>query len=205
MKQLEIPIPYISKIQNRSSSRYAKGLIARLIKYLKYSFVRWYAIRKGASIGKNSIIPWKLAKKANKNLIVGIDSIIETDNFDLRAAIIIGDHVIINKDVTILRLSHCINGNTLFDTLYYSDLIIEDYSWIATGAKILPQVNSIEYGTVCGAFSVITRNTERMGVYGGNPAKRLKDHNTVFSDLVVCSLVGGDLMYYVKAKNSKSY
>lgn len=143
-----------------------------------------------------------MAKKANENLIIGTDTIIETDNLDLRSKIVVGDHVIINKDVVVIRVSHYIDDNTLFQTRYYPDLIIEDYSWIATGAKILPQVDRIEYASVCGAYSVIVKNTQKMGVYGGNPAIKIKEHNTSFCDLVVCSLVGGDLRYYTKARKA---
>ena len=95
---------------------------------------------------------WKLARRANKNLVVGEDCSIETANLDLRfggGKIIIHNHVIINKEVQIIRVSHHIDDNTEFSTRYFPDLHIGSYSWIATGTKILPQVTNIAEGCVC--------------------------------------------------------
>ena len=60
--------------------------------------------------------------------------------------------------------------------------------------------NDIAQGSVVGAFSVLSRNTEENGVYMGSPAIKKRTHNTLFDKLVVCSLIGGDLKKYVKAR-----
>ena len=156
---------------------------------------------KGAQIGEGTVLSWNVVKMANGNLIVGEDCAIDAEQLDLRAKIIIGNHVIINRGVCILRVSHFINDNHQFTTRLYPELVIEDYCWLATGTKVLPQVTQISKGSCCGAFSVIVKNTEEMGVYGGNPAHLLKKHNTVFDELVVCSLMGADFPYYKAARN----
>jgi len=197
----EIPKSYAKKIKERSAIKYICGYISRLIIYCKYCVFRNIARCKGATIGNNSNISFHIALNANHNLIVGEDCIINAKRLDLRATkIIIHDHVIINKDVEILRLSHAINKDSLFTTQVYGDLNIGDYSWLATGTKVLPQVSLIEDGVICGAYSVISKDCKADGVYVGNPAVEKKKHTSRFTDLVVCSLQGGDFNYYRKAR-----
>jgi len=114
----------------------------------------------------------------------------------------ISDFVIINKGVSIIRVGHYIDDCPTFATRYYPDLKIESYSWLCTGCRILPSVETIREGTVVGAYSVLTKDTEQMGVYAGSPAILRKRHNTKFEDLVVPSLMGGDFVYYIKARGS---
>lgn len=51
---------------------------------------------------------------------------------------------------------------------------IEDDVWIGSGARILDGV-TIAYGSVIGAGAVVTRPTERFGIYAGIPARRIGD------------------------------
>lgn len=191
---------YKHKIKRRSKIHYIIGLIARIRIYLIFAINRNIAILRGAKIGDSSIIPFSLAIKANKNLVIGNDCILETSNLDLRSPIVIEDHCIINKEVQIIRLSHHIDDNASFKTKYYPDLIIHSYTWLATGCKILPNCYNIAKGSVVGAFSVLSQNTEEYGVYIGFPAIKKRTHNTLFDKLIVCSLMGGDLKKYVKAR-----
>lgn len=192
---------YNKKINERSIFKYFLGLLSRIRLYLKYGLIRLYARIRGAYIGRNSIITWKLACRANKNLVIGNDCIVESWNIDLRSKVEICDNVIINRDVVIIRVSHYIDNDKSFTTRFYPDLKIEMYCWLCTGCIILPSVNTIAEGSVVGAYSVLTKSTIPMGVYAGNPAILKRLHNTNFEDLVVSSLMGGDLFYYVKAKN----
>lgn len=132
---------YTKKIGNRSNFRFGVGLIIRFLLYLKYAINRNIAILRGAKVGNSSIIPFSLAIKANKNLCIGSDCILETSKLDLRGSIKIEDHCIINKEVQIIRLSHFIDDDTLFTTKYYPQLVVKSYSWLATGCKILPSCN----------------------------------------------------------------
>lgn len=197
---MQIPQVYKNKIKNRDLIQFVRGLIPRLFIYIKFAFFRFIARKRGALIGKNTNLNWQLARMANANLIVGDDCIIESGKFDLRGKIIVHNHVIINKCVHVIRVSHNIDDDSQFSTKYYPDLHIGSYSWIATGTKILPQVTSIGEGAVCGAFSVISKNCEEDTIYVGNPGKAVRKHSTRFTDLVVCSLQGGDFNYYKKAR-----
>lgn len=191
---------YKNRIRKRSKIRFLVGLIARLRIYLIFAINRRIAVLRGAKIGDSSIIPFALAIRANKNLVIGDDCILETAALDLRSPIVIEDHCIVNKGVQIIRLSHYIDDNDVFKTRYYPKLVIHSYTWLATGCKILPNCNNIAQGSVVGAFSVLSRNTEENGVYMGSPAIKKRTHNTLFDKLVVCSLKGGDFKKYVKAR-----
>lgn len=88
---------YKHKIKSRSKIHYIIGLIGRIRIYLIFAINRKIAVLRGAKIGDSSIIPFSLAIKANKNLVIGNDFILETSNLDLRRPIMIEDHCIINK------------------------------------------------------------------------------------------------------------
>lgn len=188
---------YVVRIKNRNKKKFFLGLLSRSYLYLRFGFNRKIARYKGAKIGSSSIIPLKLALKANENLVVGDDVIIETNDLDLRSKIIIQDHCIIGKNVSIIRVSHYLDSK--FTTKYYKPLIIEPYTWLATGAKVLPSCELISKGSVIGAWSVVVKNTLPNSVYSGFPAVKLKDRSFLFDDLVVVSLKGGDLLTYFKA------
>lgn len=196
---MTLPQYYIDGIKERDSFRYFKGLVIRLLLNLKYSLYRNCARKKGASIGKNVIIPLKLALKANSNLIIGDDVICETSNLDLRGKICIESYNIINKDVSILRVSHFIDDDNKFTTRYYPELTIESYSWLCTGCNILPNVTTISKGSVISAFCILSHNTNEMDVIGKDGNFHRK-HNSLFKDLVVPSLKGGDYYYYKEAR-----
>lgn len=199
MKINYIPQEYRDKVKSRSRMQYYKGLLIRAKKHLINTLICKYARLKGARVGQNVVMPFSLAQKANINLIIGNDVIIESSNIDLRSKVMIEDHVIINKDVCILRVSHYIDNSPEYQTKYYDDLVICSYSWLATSCLILPSVSRIEPGSIIGASSVIAKNTNADGVYSGNPAKELRKHKGRFDKLVVCSLKGGDYRFYKKA------
>lgn len=196
-----IPQKYKERITSRSSINYAVGYVVRLRLYIRYALRRMIARMHGAKIGENSLIPWKLAWKANPNLVVGNNVSINSSKFDLRGGIHIHDNVIINRDVEIIRWSHNVNS-TEFSLKKYPTLIIEPYTWLATGSKVLPSCTHISRGTVVGAFSVLVSNTEENGVYSGFPAKIIKKKDVVWGDLVVVGLNGGDWKYYKTARKS---
>lgn len=196
-----IPQSYYDSIKGRSRLRFCLGFIVRFYKWAKYALYRTIARTRGASIGKNTIIPYRLSRKANSFLTIGNNCIIESSDIDLRGKVQISDNVIINRGVTIIRASHFIDDDNSYSTKYYPPLLISSYSWLATNSCILPSVSSIAMGSIIGAASVVAKNTEEMGVYSGNPARLLRYHSSVFSELVVPSLKGGDFEYYVKARS----
>jgi acetyltransferase-like isoleucine patch superfamily enzyme len=193
---------YEANIKSRTSLRFLLGILARLKSFILYSYSRKVARKNGAIIGKNTVLPLSLAKKANKNLIVGDSTSIQTDLIDLRAKVIIGNKVIIGSGVEILTCSHQIDS-TNFEFKSYG-IEIEDYAWVATKVFILPACKKIGRGAVCGAGSVVVKEVEKMSVVGGNPAVHIKYRKHLHTDLVVEALLGGDLKEYIKTRVLKN-
>lgn len=185
---------YCKKISERSMTHFLKGLIPRVICYLRYNKSRRIAIKNGAIIGENSIILRKFAKRCNKNFELGNNSSIGSYKIDLRSYVRIGNNVIISNNSEIMTTSHYINSLE-FEVKHYG-IEIEDYVWIASNVLILPSCRRIGYGAIIGAGSVVVKDVPPMSVMGGNPAKFLKQRQCVHSRLVIPSLLSGDLKLY---------
>lgn len=152
--------------------------------------------KNGAISGHNVTMPFELAKKSNKNLRIGNNTSIQTSQIDLRLPINIRNNVIIGSNVETITLSQNIDSID-WEHKYYG-CKIEDYVWISTKALILPSARVIGYGSVIGAGSVLSKNTESMDIMVGNPATLLRKRKLVHTDLCVQSLLGNDLITYVK-------
>lgn len=192
---------YEKNVKSRSTWHYYKGLVARWKQHFKYARAVRIARKRGATIGDGVIMPLSLAKKANKNLIIGNHVSIQTDQIDMRCPVNIGNHVIIGAGVKIITLSHNIDSPEWEHKAY--GINIADYVWIATDALILPSCREIAYGTVVGGGCVLVKNTEEMDVVGGNPAKFLRKRKCVHENLVIESLLGGDYYIYKETRKNK--
>ena len=119
-----------------------------------------------------------------KNLIMGKKSClgpgVECYNV---AQIKIGNFATISQRVFLCSASHDYNQSIIKNNemdLLIGPIFIEDFSWIAAEAFIGPSVN-IEYGSVILARSVVTKNTKKLGVYGGNPINYIKDRTGIIN------------------------
>lgn len=191
---------YQQDIQDRSKIRYLKGLLARYINYLRNVFIVRLARKNGATVGECVTLPYKLAKHANANLVIGNHTAIQTDRIDLRVPIQIGNHVIIGADVEVLTVSHNVDSPEFENKTY--GLVIEDYCWLATRALILPSCRKIDYGAVCAAGSVVVQNVNSMEIVTGNPAKLFRLRKNVHTDLCVESMLGNDYLAYKAARKN---
>lgn len=185
---------YFKRISSRSFFHFFIGLLPRLHQWLIFQYILFKAKKRGAHIGKESVIINKLAKRANENLTIGDYSSIGSYKFRLRSPITIGNHVIISSDCVILTTSHQIDSPE-WKNKYYG-LTIDDYVWIAANAIILPSCRHIGYGAVIGAGAVVVRNVEPMSVVGGNPATVIKRRKQIHDKLIIPSLLGYDLKEY---------
>lgn len=90
---------------------------------------------------------------------------------------IIGDNVMIGQNVTL--------GSNFEKQVYYNGKLIDqpvikDNCFIMAGAKIVGPV-IIEENCIIGVNSVLTKSTQKNGVYAGIPARRIKETNEVRS------------------------
>ena len=187
---------YEERIGRRGLFHFVAGLLPRLRLWLRFSCNRRNAIRRGAKIGKNTVILSGLARRANANLVVGDECSIGTAKLDSRSPLHIGDHVIISNDSEIITTSHHIDSPEWGHKHY--GITIEDYVWIASDALVLPSCRRIGYGAVIGAGAVVVRDVPPMSVMGGNPACCIKQRKQVHDRLVIPSLLSGDLPIYWK-------
>ncbi|MEX0323075.1 MAG: acyltransferase [Puniceicoccaceae bacterium] len=135
---------------------------------LRFEFRRLYYNLRGARIAKSAAVsPLNPLGKLNY-LQIGHRSFVGKANLHLHNRITIGNNVVINDSVTLFTASHEVNS-TNFNTVT-NPIIIDDFTWIATGAMILPGV-TVGRGAVVGAGAVVSRSIAPYQVVAGNPAK----------------------------------
>lgn len=193
---------YERNVQDRSRLRYIAGLIVRWKQNIKYVRARKIARKRGATIGEGVIMPMSLAKRANKNLIIGSHTSIQTDKIDMRSPVRIGEHVIVGSGTEIITTSHNIDSSD-WEHKYYG-ITIDDYAWLPTNILVLPSCRNIGYGAVVSSGSVVIKDVEQMSVVGGNPAKEFKKRQCVHSSLIVESLLGGDFEVYKETRRERN-
>lgn len=126
----------------------------------------------GAKIGIGCVVYPSAKIWAPWNLYMGNYSCIGP-NADIYSMgqIIIGSHVTISQHAVLCTGTHDIS--TPHNDLVIKNIEIDDHSWICAYAKIMPGVK-ISKGSIIGMASLLTKDTQAWGVYGGNPAKQLK-------------------------------
>jgi len=154
--------------------------------------VKWrhYEIGDGFHAGVRVRIWGKTTIKIGKNFYIGRDSLIETD-------CAIGDYVIVANKVGIVgRYDHNFQqvGTPICMTLPIRDknynwkgldLItnIGNDVWIGYGSTIMGGV-TINDGVIVAAGSVVTKDLEAYSIYGGNPAKKLRNRFDTIDELL---------------------
>jgi acetyltransferase-like isoleucine patch superfamily enzyme len=125
----------------------------------------------GIKIGSNTSWHWRSRFFAPAGIIVGKDSIVGNDCFlDGRRGVRVGNSVNIGGNVQIFTLEHDPDSRT-FGTKG-GPVVIEDFSYIATNAIILPGV-TVGRGAVVAAGAVVTKDVEPYAIVGGVPARRI--------------------------------
>ncbi len=147
---------------------------AEIIGYIPAHFIRitWYRWICRIKIGKYSSIHRHCRMYHPYKIIIGDHSIINYGVLlDGRRGLQIGNNVSISEGTVILTLGHDIDKPN-FD-LKGGKVIIEDYVFIGSYARILPAVK-IGEGAVVAAGSVVTRDIEPYSVVGGVPARFIR-------------------------------
>ncbi|MDI9363508.1 MAG: putative colanic acid biosynthesis acetyltransferase [Flavobacterium sp.] len=126
----------------------------------------------GAKIGNTNFIysnckiwaPWLLETED----VVTIGRGVEIYN---PGGVFLGHHAILSQDAYVCGATH--DYNSIEFTYLMKKIVIEPYVWICAKAIVLPGVQCNE-GSILAAGSIATKNMNRWMVYGGNPAKPIK-------------------------------
>lgn len=140
-----------------------------------YNWFRIKCIRGFTVIGNNCRVMSKVYMGNGKDISIGnncrINENVRLDNVK------IGNHVMIARDTVFLGKTHEASdidvpmeqqGNKVMEKT-----VVEDDVWIGIRTIVLPGLK-ISKGTILGAGSVLTKNTDEFGVYAGVPAKKIK-------------------------------
>ncbi|MBS1563663.1 MAG: acyltransferase [Bacteroidetes bacterium] len=111
--------------------------------------------------------PWKIS--IGDNCSIGHDSLL-----DGRRGIRIGNNVDLAGYVRIFTLGHDLDDPAYKTT--GKPVVVEDEASIFTGAYILPGI-TVAKGSAIALGAVLTKSTEPWAIYGGNPAKKIKNRN----------------------------
>lgn len=195
---------YTRRVTSKSLIRFLVGILIRVPSFIKYRYSAWIGRRRGAKIGNNVTIPVSVAKQIDgMTTIESYVSISHSVEFtSMKYPFVIKNNSIIGENVMFILSTHDIDSSGWTHIQSPSKegngLVIEPYVWICPHSIILPSVKKIGYGAVIGAGSVVTKDVPPMAVVGGNPAKFIRERKTVHKDLCVESLLGGDLITYIR-------
>ena len=141
------------------------------------------------SCGKNVKIAYNCDFKPISNIYIGDNTQIGPHSlfWSTRAKIKIGNNVLFGPNVTIITGDHRtdIVGKHINEVSDYekltendADVVIEDGVWIGSNVTILKGVKVGE-GCILASGTIVTKDTMSYGVYGGIPAKKIRDRFTV--------------------------
>jgi len=108
---------------------------------------------------------------------LGNSSIVHMNNFlDLSGSITIKDNARTSRDVKIHTHIHGIKGKELIwnQPIETKSVSIGHGAWVGTGAQLLPGAE-LNTGSILGAGGILTCQTKKYRVYGGIPAKQIKN------------------------------
>lgn len=130
----------------------------------------------GFQIGRGSSIFPQCFCGTDGTVRLGIGSFVNCRCFlDLSDDIIIGNNVSIGFECKFITSSHEVGFSTKrADCGIHNKIIIEDGCWLGANVTVMPGVK-IASGCIIGANSLVTKDTEKDGLYVGSPAKRIKE------------------------------
>lgn len=153
-------------LPSASVSKVGVRLRAFSIKYIFHKVGSNVNVAKGVKFGKGS------------NIQIGNNSGIgECSTIVNMADVIIGNDVMIAPEVLFLTGGHEYHNDALLlreQSRVMKPIIIGNDCWIGARAIILPGV-TVSNRVIIAAGSVVTKDLPESGIYGGNPARKIKD------------------------------
>lgn len=182
--------------------------ILKKIRFLYLKHIKWrnYTIGKNFYVGLRVYLWGRNGIRIGDNFYMGRDSQIET-------SCTIGNNVIIGNKVAIvgkydhyyqklglpIRLTSRIRDEDYDWKGLHEITRIEDDVWIGYGSIILSGV-TIGTGSIIAAGSLVTKDVEPYSIYGGNPAKKIRDRFDSNEDLERHKELLKQLPSYLKGK-----
>ena len=166
------------KVWHRLRDLYAALFYNSVVTHIPFHFIRLGYLRLfGASIGKGTAINRGTGVWSIPYLVIGDRvSIGFRCLLDARAAIAIGDDVVIASDTHIIAGGHDFNHPNFPPAPNPLDpVVIDDYVWIGSRAMIMPCL--LGRGAVVAAHAVVTGEVPPLAVVGGVPAKVISQRN----------------------------
>ncbi|MEO1052786.1 MAG: acyltransferase [Bacteroidota bacterium] len=104
------------------------------------------------------------------NVHIGDNAYLKTDG-----GLMIGDNVVLSRNVTIYTVNHNYQGEALpYDSSkVFKPVVIHDNVWIGMNVTIAPGV-TIGEGAVIGIGAVVTKDIPELAIGGGNPCQIIK-------------------------------
>lgn len=150
-----------------------QGTLFRCSFHTWYGMRAWLLRRFGAKLAGNVRIRRTVRIECPWNLTMG-----ENSSAGDRALLYCLGPVTIGKNVSISQQAHVCAGShdyTRADLpLLRPSIVIEDDAWIAADAFVGPGI-TVGRGAILGARGCAFKDLEPWSIYGGNPAKRLRD------------------------------
>jgi putative colanic acid biosynthesis acetyltransferase WcaF len=84
--------------------------------------------------------------------------------------VVLDHHSIVSQGAFLCGASH--DFNDVGFPMIWKKITLEPYAWVCARAVVMPGV-TVGVGAVLGAAAVTSKNLESMGVYVGNPARRV--------------------------------
>lgn len=136
-----------------------------------YGWRRWLLRLFGAKVGKGVLLrpsvkityPWKLT-------IGDYSWIGDFSELYTLGPIQIGQNAVVSQHAYLCTGSH--DFRVIGFDIFAKPIVVEDEAWVAAGAFVHPGV-TIGQGSVVGARAVVTADTEPLGIYVGDPARKV--------------------------------
>jgi len=165
-----------------------RNRLARALWYVTYALVfrptprpmhawRAFILRSlGARLGPNCHVyakctiwaPWNLS--CDEGACIADGAVVYNP-----APVHLGSHAIVSQDAYICTASHDIDDPDF--PMITAPISIGAYAWVCARASVLPGV-TVQEGAVLGLGAITSKDLEAWQVYGGIPARRIRERST---------------------------